>query len=101
MLAGKFREKMTNSYIVFFGRKHGVYDLWIECQKREIFCKELLYKAYTSKDRAMRVLYTPGWKIPYESGAGISSSTPNYEHEDKNKWRNGQVLCTFVSLFGS
>ena len=79
---------MTNYYVVFVSRKHGVCNSWIECQKRVIFYKESLYKAYTSKDIAMRVLYLPRWKTPDGSGVGISSLTPNCGHEDKKQMEN-------------
>ena len=39
MFVGKFREKITNYYVVFVGRKRGVCDSWIECQRRVIFYK--------------------------------------------------------------
>ena len=39
MFADKFREKITNYYVVFVGRKCGVCNSWIECQRMVIFYK--------------------------------------------------------------
>ena len=66
--------------------KNGVYDLWIECQRRVIFYKRRLYKVYTSRDEVMRLLYLPIWKRPDGFFAGLSSLTPiNYGHEGKKQ----------------
>ena len=39
MFASKFREKVINYYVVFVGKKRGVCDSWIKCQRRLIFYK--------------------------------------------------------------
>ena len=59
MLVGKFIKKMINYYVVFVSRKGEVCDSSIECQRSVIFYKKGLDKAYTSKDRATRMLYPP------------------------------------------
>ena len=92
---------MTNYYVVFVGRKHGVCNSWIECQRRVILYKESLYKAYTSKDIATQVLYLPGWKTPDGSGVGISSLTPNCGHEDKKQMENrssATYICHIIRV---
>ena len=87
MFAGKFKEKMTNYYVVFVGRKQGVCDSWIECQRKVIFYKGGFYKSYISRDITMRslVLYPPRWKTHNGYGDGISSPTPNCGHEAKKQ----------------
>ena len=50
---------MTNKqtyYVVFVGRKHGVYDSLVECQKNVLLYKESVYKAYTSRKEVVRAL---------------------------------------------
>ena len=39
MFVDKFREKMTNYYVVFVDKKHGVCDSYIRCQRRMILYK--------------------------------------------------------------
>ena len=56
-----------------------------------------LYKAYTSRGRAMQswMLYPPRWKTPNGYGARISSLTPNCGHEDKQmeKCSSAMYVC--------
>ena len=39
MFANQFIDKMINYYVVFVGRKCGVCDIWIKCQRGVIFYK--------------------------------------------------------------
>ena len=50
---------MTNKqtyYVVFMGRRHGVYGSWAECQKNVLLYKGSVYKSYTS-DYYQKVLF--------------------------------------------
>ena len=40
---------MQTYYVVFVGRRHEVYDSWVECQKNVLLYKGSVYKAYTSR----------------------------------------------------
>ena len=76
---------MSTYYVVFVGRKHGVCDSWFECQRKVIFYKSGLDKAYKSRDKAIRVwvLYQLRWKRT--KGAATSSSlSTKYGHEDNH-----------------
>ena len=58
---------MTNKqkyYVVFVGRRHGVYNSWTECQKNVLLYKESVYKSYTSREEVVQawVFYVPRWK---------------------------------------
>ena len=62
---------MTNNqtyYVVFFSRRLGVYDSWVECQKNVLLYKGSVYKSYASREEAVQtwVFYTPRWKRSYE-----------------------------------
>ena len=104
MFASKFREKMTNYYVVYVGKKRGVCDSWIECQKRVIF-----YEGVHTKPAFLETkLCDHGCYIHQRLktldgfGVRISSPTPNCGLEDKkNKLRSVQVLYTSISLLGS
>ena len=43
---------MSTYYVVFVGRRYGICDSWFECQRRVIFYKGELDKAYKSGDEA-------------------------------------------------
>ena len=43
---------MSTYYVVFVGRRHGICDSWFECQRRVLFYKGELDKAYKSRDEA-------------------------------------------------
>ena len=63
---------MTNNqayYVVFVGRRHGVYDSWAQCQKNVLLYKGGVYKSYTSREETVRtwVFYAPRWKRSDES----------------------------------
>ena len=55
---------MQTYYVVFVGRRHEVYDSWVECQKNVLLYKGSVYKAYTSRKKVVRawVFYEPRWK---------------------------------------
>ena len=72
---------MTNKqkyYVVFVGRRHGVYNSWTECQKNVLLYKESVYKSYTSREEAVRawVFYAPRWK---RSDECLSTGKPKFE----------------------
>ena len=49
--------QMTNNqtyYVVFVGRRHGVYDSWAECQKNVLLYKGSVYKSYTFREEAVQ-----------------------------------------------
>ena len=65
---------MTNNqtyYVVFFSRRLGVYDSWVECQKNVLLYKGSVYKSYASREEAVQawVFYAPRWKRSYEISA--------------------------------
>ena len=41
-------------YVVFVGRRHGVYDSWAECQKNVLLYKGSVYKSYTFREEAVQ-----------------------------------------------
>ena len=45
---------MQTYYVVFVGRKYGVYDFWVECQKNVFLYKGSVYKAYTSGEEVVQ-----------------------------------------------
>ena len=45
---------MQTYYVVFVGRKYGVYDFWVECQKNVLLYKGSVYKAYTSGEEVVQ-----------------------------------------------
>ena len=57
---------MGNHYVVLFGREKEVCEFWIECQRRVLLYKGVVYKSYTSRDETMQAwaLYPPRWKRP-------------------------------------
>ena len=75
---------MGNHYVVFVGREKGVCESWIECQRRVLLCKGVLYKSYTSRDEAMQawVLYPPRRK-KHERSTILCTCSNITRHEDK------------------
>ena len=91
---------MQTYYVMFAGGRHGVYDSWVECQKNVLLYKGNVYKAYTSREKVVRVLlfYAPRWK---KSDECSSAGKPKSEHafDDKHSLQNifiyicNQFLC--------
>ena len=44
---------MQTYYVVFVGRRHGVYDSWVKCQKNVLLYKESVYESYTSREEVV------------------------------------------------
>ena len=69
---------MTNNqtnYVVFFSRRHGVYDSWAECQRNVLLYNESVYKSYTFREEVVQawVFYAPRWKRSNESSVAAKS----------------------------
>ncbi|GGA21322.1 ribonuclease H [Paenibacillus physcomitrellae] len=60
-------------YVVWEGKKPGVYDSWAECQKQTNGYTGAKYKSYPSLAEA-EAAYKAGWKGNWGSGAGQSAS---------------------------
>ena len=81
----------------WFGKKKFC-ESWIECQRRVLLYKDVVYKSYTSREEAMQAwaLYPPTWKIP-ERSATLCTCSNITGHED-NKCM--QFSCSaFVICF--
>lgn len=63
----------TKHYVVWVGRKPGVYDSWAECQKQINQFDEAKYKSYESKATADQA-YREGWKKHWGSGKNTGSA---------------------------
>ncbi len=63
----------TKHYVVWVGRKPGVYDSWAECQKQINQFDEAKYKSYESKATADQA-YREGWKKHWGSGKKTGSA---------------------------
>ena len=94
---------MQTYYVVFVGRKHGVYDSWVKCQKNVLLYKKSVYKSYTSREEAVRtwVFYAPRWKRSDESS---SAGKPKFELvvDDQHSLQNisyTYVISFFVGFF--
>ena len=94
---------MQTYYVMFAGGRHGVYDSWVECQKNVLLYKGNVYKAYTSREKVVRVLlfYAPRWK---KSDECSSAGKPKSEHafDDKHSLQNisyTYVISFFVGFF--
>ena len=89
---------MQTYYVVFLGRRHGVYDSWAECQKNVLLYKESVYKSYTSREEAVRALvfYAPRWK---RSDECLSTGKPKFELavDDQHSLQN--ISYTYVIIF--
>ena len=90
-------------YVVFVGRRHGVYDSWAECQKNVLLYKGSVYKSYTSRKEAVWswVFYAPRWKRSDESSA---TSKPKFELpvDDQHSFQiisYPYVITFFVGFF--
>jgi len=64
----------TKHYVVWVGRKPGVYDSWAECQKQINGFDEAKYKSYESKATADQA-YREGWKKHWGSGKSGGAKT--------------------------
>ena len=63
-------------YVVFVGRRLGVYTTWSECQAQVIGYQGNVYKSYITHCKAISawVMYEPWWKKPdahIESGEHV------------------------------
>ena len=70
---------MQTYYVVFVGRRHGVYDSWAKCQKNELLYKRSVYKAYTFREEVIQawVFYELRWMRSNECS---SVGKPKSEH---------------------
>ena len=94
---------MQTYYVVFMGRRHGVYDFWVECQNNVLIYTGSVYKAYTSREKTVRawVFYEPRWK---KSDECSSTGKPKSEHaiDDHHSLENisyTYVISFFVGFF--
>ena len=94
---------MQTYYVVFVGRRHGVYNSWVECQKNVFLYKKNVYKAYTSRKEVIQawMFYEPRWNRSNECS---SAGKPKSEHafDDKHSLQNisyTYVISFFVGFF--
>ena len=94
---------MQTYYVVFMGRRHGVYDFWVECQNNVLIYTGSVYKSYTFKEEAVWawVFYRLRWKRSDECS---STGKPKSEHaiDDHHSLENisyTYVISFFVGFF--
>ena len=97
---------MTNNqtyYVVFVGRRHGVYDSWAQCQKNVLLYKGGVYKSYTSREETVRtwVFYAPRWKRSDESLAAAKAKCylPVNDQHSFQIISYAYVITFFVGFF--
>ena len=88
---------------MFVDRRHGVYDLWVECQKNVLIYKGSVYKSYTSRKVATRawVFYARRWNRSDESS---TTGKPKFELpiDDQHSFQiisYPYVITFFVGFF--
>ena len=89
---------MQTYYVVFVGRRHGVYNYWVKCQKNVFIYIGSVYKAYTSREKTVRawVFYEPRWKRSDECS---STSKPKSEHAIHDHHSLQNISYTYVISF--
>ena len=90
--------QMTNMqayYVVFVGRRHGVYNTWVECQKNVLLYKKNVYKAYTSRKEVIQawIFYEPRWKRNDECS---SAAKPKSKHAIDDHQSLQNVSYTYI-----
>lgn len=94
---------MQTFYVVFIRYNHGVYDSWVEYQRNVLFYKGSVYKAYTSREQAVRawVLYEPRWRRLDESSP-FAVAKAQYALVEANRmpiWFYHQYLFIYFGFF--
>ena len=99
MFVDKLREKMTNYYVVFVGRKCGVCNSWIKCQRRVILFKGCYTKPTLPETELCHhrcYIHQDGRHLMDLSSARKSSLTLNCGHEDQKqieKYSSAMYIC--------
>lgn len=94
---------MQTFYVVFIRYNHGVYDSWVEYQRNVLFYKGSVYKAYTSREQAVRawVLYEPRWRRLDESSP-FAVAKAQYALVEANRMQKvpyGSIISIYLFLF--
>lgn len=94
---------MQTFYVVFIRYNHGVYNSWVEYQRNVLFYKGSIYKAYTSREQAIRawVLYEPRWRRLDESSP-FAVAKAQYALVEANRMQKvpyGSIISIYLFIY--
>lgn len=71
-------------YVVWVGRKPGIYTNWSECQKQTTSFDQAKFKSFPTKEQAERA-FQEGWQRHWGKGKGNTSSQKNNAYETSSE----------------
>ncbi|MHA6251847.1 ribonuclease H [Oceanobacillus sp. CAU 1775] len=71
-------------YVVWVGRKPGVYDSWAKCQEQVNKFDQAKFKAYPSLEQATKA-YEEGWKVHWGQGKTSAKQVKNLDNIDSGE----------------
>jgi viroplasmin and RNaseH domain-containing protein len=80
---------MDPCYVVFKGKKSGIYMSWHECSEQVLVVKNAIHKKYNNYEHALR-----------DFNASVGAATPSPQGGKTGSWKNVVIISLLVMVVG-